>query len=241
MKIIDKPPHSLHAVDADLSHLRGLLMELLGRVKQQLQTAVRALERADMELAQTVIQFDGDISHREIDREALALLARYSPVADDLRTVVASLKIAVELQNIEHEISGFARLTAKVFDPKTSDPNNKILTELVKMGHLVRFMLCQMVTSLQNHDTRPLYALLASEPECEAALQTGIRHQLTVVLHDTRIMKSTLDLLVMMKGLEQCSERCKNLAEYIVYMLDGTDIRHTGALGDFPRKIYPTG
>lgn len=228
MKIIDKPPHSLHAVDTDLSLLRGLLMDMLGRVKQQLHIAVRALEQADMDLAQTVIQLDGDISHREIDREALALLARYSPVADDLRIVVSSLKIAVELQNVENEISRFARLAVKVFDPKTSDPNNKILTELVKMGHLVRFMLCQMVTGLQNRDTRPLYALLVSRPACEAALQSGIKHQLAVVVHDTRIMKSTLALLIMMKGLEQCSERCKNLAEYMVYMLDGVDIRHVG-------------
>lgn len=226
MKIIDKPSHSLHAVDTDLSHLHSLLMDMLGRVKYRLLTAVQALERADMDLAQTVLQVGGDISPHEIDREAMTVLARYSPVADDLRTVVASLKIAVELQNLENEISNFARLSVKVFDPNTSDPNNKILTELIKMGHLVRFMLCQMVTSLQNHDTRPLYALLRLEPECEAALQTGIKHQLTVVVRDTRIMKSTLALLIMMKGLEQCSERCKNLAEYMVYMLDGIDIRH---------------
>ncbi|MCK9606332.1 MAG: hypothetical protein M0R33_07755 [Methylomonas sp.] len=103
-----------------------------------------------------------------------------------------------------------------MFDPRTSDPNRKILAELINMGCLVRFMLCQMVTSLQNHNTRPLYALLASEPACEAALQAGITHQLTVVVHDTRNMKSTLALLIMMKGLEQCSERCKNLAEYLV-------------------------
>ncbi|MCK9606333.1 MAG: hypothetical protein M0R33_07760 [Methylomonas sp.] len=90
MKIIDKPAHRLPAADTDLAHLRSLLMDMLQRTTHRLQTAVQALEQADMDLAQTANRLDGDISQHEIDLEAVTFLARYSPVADDLRTVIAS-------------------------------------------------------------------------------------------------------------------------------------------------------
>ena len=221
-------PHTLHAVDGHLSQLNHLLLDMLQLVKNQLLIALRAVEEADTALALSVIQFDRDVLgfEHKVDNEALIALVRYSPVATDLRTVITSLKVATELQNIDHEVAGFARLAAKVFDQSISVPNAKILADLVKLGDSVKHMLCQMVLAVQQKNTRALYPLLELDNQCEEALQDGIKHQLQFVLQENRKIKGSLDLLLMMKALQHCGEHCKNMAEYLIYMLDGIDVRH---------------
>lgn len=220
--------HTLHAVDSDLDHLRSLLRDMLQKVAHQIETVMQAVEQSDSSLALRVIELDGDILSYEhnIDTEALSALARYSPVADDLRAVISSLKIANELQYIDYEIADFARQVVRVFDPETSNPNKKISADIVKLGDLVKYMLSQIIRGLRNQDTRPLYGLLELELECEEKLQEGIKHQLDFVLHDARKIRLSLEIMLMMKALEHCGEHCKNLAEYLIYMLDGVDVRH---------------
>lgn len=221
-------PHTLHAVDNDLGRLNQLLLDMMQLVKNQLLAATRAVEEVDASLALTVIESDGQVlgfEHR-VDNQVLTALARYSPVADDLRAVVVSLKIATELQNIDREVAGFARLAAKLFDSAASTPNAKILADMVRQGDLVKHMLSQIMAALQTQNGGILYPLLEMENECEEKLQAGIRHQLAFALRETHKMKCSLDLLLMMKALQHCSEHCKNLAEYLIFMLEGVDVRH---------------
>ncbi|WNB77014.1 phosphate signaling complex protein PhoU [Methylomonas koyamae] len=225
-------PHTLHEYDNDLSHLYGLLLEVTDLLIYQFEQAMQAMDYGDAELAQKVISRHKKLKYYEskIDDGVLSVIARHCPVANDLRLVLSVSKISAEFSKIGDEIGEFARLVTVLFDPSTSDPNEKLLADIVKMGGLVKAILDKLMVVFENRDSKQAYALLQCDQLCEKELQEGIKHQLAYVLHDARMIRRALDIMQMMKILERCAEHCRVVAEHAVFMLDGVDIRHGGLL-----------
>lgn len=222
--------HTLHAYDTDLGHMHSLMLDMTDLLVYQLEQAMQALDYGDAELAQKVVSRHKKVKHFEskIDGEVLNIIARHCPVANDLRYVLSTSKIAVELEKIGVEIVDFAKLIAVLFDPNTSDPNQKLLTDIVKMGGLIKLILDKLMVVFESRDSKQAYALLQCDRDCESELQDGIKHQLTLVLHDARMIRRALDVMQMMKAMERCGEHCRNIAEHAIFMLDGIDVRHGG-------------
>lgn len=223
--------HTLHAYDSELGHLHSQLLEMTDLLVYQLEQAMLSLDYGDAELAQKVVSRHKKVKHFEnkIDDEVLSIVARHSPVANDLRYVIATSKIAVELERIGFEILDFAKLIMVLFDPNTSDPNQKLLMDIVKIGGLIRMILDKLMLVFETRDSEQAYALLQCGRDCELELQEGIKHQLGLVLHDARMIRRALDIMQMMKALERCGEHARNIAEHLIFMLDGVDVRHLAA------------
>ena len=223
--------HTLKSFDVDLNQLRHQVAEMLGLVMYQLDQTMQALHDADMTLALQVVERDSKLDRYEtlIDQEVIHVLARHHPVANDLRIVISVSKIAYELEKMGDEITFFAQLVSKLFDPASSDPNAKLLADIVKIGCLVKTMLTKVMLALEKQDLAQAYLLLQYDRECETELEEGIRHQLSFILNDARLIHRAMDVMQIMKTLERCGEHCKNIAEYIVFMLEGVDIRHYSA------------
>lgn len=222
--------HTLHSFDVDLGRLNGELLEMAELLIHQLDHAIRALIRGDGEVAHKVGARHKKIEHLQsrIDNDVLSLIARHCPVANDLRNVISTAKIAVELSRIGDEIAEFAKLIGVLFDPNTSDPNQKLLSDIVKIGDLVKTILGKLVVVFETRDSKAAYALLECDRDCELELQEGIKHQLSLVLNDARVIRRSLDVMEMMKALERCGEHCRSIAELAIFMLDGVDVRHGG-------------
>jgi phosphate transport system protein len=220
--------HTLQVFDSDLSRLHCSVLSMVSLVMSQLEQSMIALEEGDMDIALTVISRDKEVNDFEIsiDNEVLEMLARHCPVANDLRTVISASKIAVELEKVGDEIALFAKQVSVLFDPKTSDPNPKLLADIVKIGNLVKIMLTKLIRAFEENQSDQAYLLLQYDRECELELQEGIRHQLSFVLQDARLIGRALDIMHIMKVLERCGEHCRNIAEYMIYMIDGVDVRH---------------
>ena len=107
-----------------------------------------------------------------------------------------------------------------------SDPNPCLLADIVKIGNLVRAMLNKLLLAFEKADSGQAYLLLQYDRECESELQEAIRHQLAAVLRDARFIGRAMDIMHIMKSLERCGEHSRNIAEYIIFMLEGVDIRH---------------
>lgn len=225
---IQADSHTLQVFDGELNHLHHLKLEMAKLLLNQLQQAMLALDKGDMELAEQVILQDREVNRYEIDvdAEVLRVLACHCPLANDLRTVISTSKIAVELERIGNEITDFAKLITVLFDPKSSDPNPKLLTDIVKIGSLVRFMLEKLIILFESEDSNLAYAMLAYDSDCESELQKGIKHQLSFVVQDARLTGRALDIMQIMKSLERCGEFCRNIAEYMIFLIDGIDVRH---------------
>jgi phosphate transport system protein len=220
--------HTIQLFESELNHLHCLMLEMTALVINQLEQSMRALDDGDMQLAANVMSKDKEVKQYEIkiDAEVLMMLARHCPVANDLRTVISSSKIAVELEKIGAEIADFARLVRKLFDPKTSDPNPKLLSDIVKIGNLVKIMLDKLMSIVENKEAIEAYTLLQYDRDCENELQEGIKHQLSFVVQDARLIGRALDIMHIMKSLESCGEHCRNIAEYLIFMIEGIDVRH---------------
>ena len=220
--------HTLRIFEGELNHLHCLMMEMTKLVVLQLDQAMLALDEGDMALAQQVVARDKEVNRYEIkiDAEVLAVLARQCPVANDLRTVISTSKIAVELEKIADEIAEFAKLVIVLFDPKSSDPNPRLLTDIVNIGNLVKLMLDQLAILLETKECSQAYMLLRHDSDCENQLQEGIKHQLSLVVQDARLIARALDIMQIMKSLERCGEHCRNIAEYMIFMIEGIDVRH---------------
>ena len=224
----NQPQHTLHLFDGELNLLQALLLEMAELAMEQLSMAMQALDEGDVNLAEFVILRDRDLDQYEvkIDAEVLSILARNAPVANDLRTVLSTSKIGAEISKMGDEIVDFAALVKVLFDPKTSDPNPKLLSDIVKIGELVNTMLGQLISLFNSRDTALAYTMLEYDCACENELQEGIRHQLSFVVQDARLISRALDVMQMMKSLERCGEFCRNIAEYIIFMIEGVDVRH---------------
>ena len=220
--------HTLQVFDAELSYLHGLKLEMAQLLLFQLEQAMLALDHGDMELAGLVIKRDKELNLYEIriDSEVLEVLARNCPLANDLRTIISTSKIAEELERIGDEVVDFAKLIIVLFDPKSSDPNPKLLTDIVKIGNLVKTMLEKLIILLDSKDSNLAYGMLAYDRDCEIELEEGIKHQLSFVVQDARMIGRALDIMRIMKSLERCGEFCRNIAEYMIFIIDGVDVRH---------------
>lgn len=220
--------HTLQMFDGELNKLNSLMLEMAGLVASQLEQTMQALDDGDLDRAHKVILRDDQVNQYEIsiDAEVLQVLARQCPVANDLRTVISTSKIIGELEKIGDEIVEVARLVMVLFDPKTSDPNPKLLTDIVKMGNLVKLMLDKLLLLLESKQASQAYSLLQYDRDCEQELHEGIKHQLGFVVQDIRMIGRALDIMQIMKSLERCGESCRNIAEYMIFMIEGVDIRH---------------
>ncbi|MGD0958353.1 MAG: phosphate signaling complex protein PhoU [Methylomonas sp.] len=224
--------HTLQIFDGELNHLHRLKLEMAKLILLQLEQAMQALHEGDMELAAKIVLRDQDVNQLEIqiDAEVIEVLAKNSPVANDLRIVISTSKIASELEKIGEEIADFAKLVIVLFDPKTSDPNPRLLTDIVKLSDLVKLMLQNMLFLLENEDLHMAYSLIKYSADCQLELQEGIKHQLGVVLQNVRLISRALDIMQMLKSLERCGEFCRNIAEYMIFMIEGKNVRHLDLL-----------
>ncbi|WP_150047898.1 MULTISPECIES: phosphate signaling complex protein PhoU [Methylomonas] len=222
--------HTLKAFDAELKELHALIVEMVSLLVCQLEQTLAALDDGDMEMALKINADDAKVNSYEhlIDAQVINVLARHCPVADDLRTVISIAKISYELEKIGNEIADFARLVSVLFDPKTSDPNRNLLADIVKIAILVKKMLSKLLLAFDKAESEQAYLLLHYNHECEAELLAGIKHQLTYVMNDVRLIGRAMDIMHILKSLERCGEHSRNIAEYLIYMLEGVDVRHSG-------------
>lgn len=220
--------HTLHYFDGELNELHSLLLKMINLLVLQFDEVMQALDDGDINRAEQVIIRDNTVNQYEltIDDETLTVLARECPVAGDLRNVISITKIADELEKTGDEIGDFARMIIVLFDPKTSDPNAKVLKDIFKLGNIVKLMLDKCLQVIETGNISHAYVLMQYNNDCENVLQKGIEHQLNFIMEDARLIGRSLDIMQMMKTLERCGEYCRNIAEYMIYMIEGVDIRH---------------
>lgn len=220
--------HTSRVFDGELDHLHCLVLEMAGLVIDQLDFCLQALHNRDCDLAEKVIHRDREVDEHEIkiDAEILAILAKRSPVANDLRRVIALSKIVLNLELIGDETVNIGRLTRSLFDKNSSDPNYQLLRDIIKMGEMISSMLKQVIASFDKCDLDGSYQLLNEKWDYGEEFQAGIRRQLTYVIENPRIMSRSLNIFQIMKGLEHCGDHCRNINEYLIFIFTGKNIRH---------------
>jgi phosphate transport system protein len=226
--------HTAKAFDAALMDLRLRIVEMGGLVIDQVSTAVRALLDGDATLAEVVLSRESKVNdfERVVDREAFRVIALHQPVAGDLRMAKAASRITVELERAGDESKKIAKFAARLATGEPQGPVRAVARYLRHMAELTTGMLRDAVRSLDESNSEMAQKVCTRDSELDAEFAAALRQLLTLAMQDQRFLGATIDTVFALKGLERIGDHAKNIAEQVLFVTSGEDVRHQKRLAE---------
>ena len=217
--------HIMKQFDEELEEIRNRLMEMGGKVEQQLQNAVTAVTDADSKLAEEVISGDQSIDSMEvdIDEACILIIARRQPAASDLRLVMMVTKAINDLERIGDEAKKIANHAIILAEQSGSVEG---YTEVRHMGASVTRMLANALDAFARFDVDAAMRTLEEDKQVDLEYKTALRELVTYMMEDPRSISRVINVLWVIRSLERIGDHAKNLCEQIVFVVKGKDIRH---------------
>ena len=211
-------------LDQELAKVRDNILRLTSMVDTAIDQAMTALRGRDVVLAQNVIVADNEINHLRytIEEECLRILATQAPTATDLRTVVAAIHVAVELERVGDYASGIARLVARMEEEAEIDTLHK----LPKMAKRARQMVQDSIQAYVDRDAELAHVLIKQDDKIDKQYNKLFRETLQEMQDDDYIRRATF-LLWAGHNLERMGDRATNIAERVIFMLTGEYVEIT--------------
>lgn len=220
--------HTAKVFDVALAELRLHVVTMGGLAIDQVSSAVRALLEGDASLAQVVLSRESRINEfeRNVDREAFRLIALHQPMASDLRMAKAVSRITVELERVGDEAKKIARFAGRLASGEPQGPVRAVARYLRHMAELTAGMLREAVRALDESDPDLASGVASRDSELDAEFAAALRQLLTLAMQDQRFLGATIDTVFALKGLERIGDHAKNIAEQVVFVASGEDVRH---------------
>lgn len=214
--------------NAELDAMKNHLLEMGGLVEQQLSRAMQALLTRDSGEAQAVVIADRQINAMElqIDEECSRILARRQPAASDLRLVLAVAKCTTDLERIGDEATRIARQATKLSELPPSGASSR---ELRHIGRHVAAMLRDSLDSFARLDVARAIDVVVDDGEVDNEYDAAVRSLVNRMTTDPRSINSVLSEMWALRGLERVGDHATNIAEQVVYLVQGVDVRHMKA------------
>jgi len=222
--------HIVRAYDKDLARLGSLVAEMGGRVEAQLGAAIEAVVRRDSAPAEQAIEDDArvDTLEREVEDQAIRLLALRQPMALDLRAAVAALKIS----HILERIGDYAANVAKRATVLNRLPPLAPAKAVARMGPPVRQMIKDALDAYADRDADKALAVWRRDAEVDELYDSLFREILTYMMEDARNITPGTHLLFMAKNIERIGDHATNVAEIVHYLARGAAIEAPRPKGD---------
>jgi phosphate transport system protein len=208
----------------ELQELKQRLLVMGGLAEERAHTAMRALVERDHERVHEVLAGDQAVNdlQLEIDDRCFKLLALHQPMAVDLRTIVAIVKINADLERV----GDLAVNIAEAVDRYLVHPPVKNLIDLPRMGELAQQMLRQSLDSFVSQDPKVAEMVLSEDDVLDALKNQVFRELLTFMLGDPRTVEPALDLILISRHLERIGDHATNIAEDVIFIAEARDVRH---------------
>ena len=210
----------------DIEELRNKVLAMGGLVEAQLSKAVSAIVSGDSELGLKVANDDYRVNNLEvsIDEECGRILATRSPAASDLRLIVAIIKTITDLERIGDEAEKIGYLAAKL---AVMDRPPDSYSELKTLGNHVSHMLRDAMNAFARLDINDAYDVAAEDDRVDEEYEALTRQCITFMMEDPRSIKRVMNVTWVARSLERIGDHAKNICEYVIYMVQGKDVRHT--------------
>ena len=217
--------HIMKQFDEELEEIRTRLMEMGGKVEQQVQNAVRAVAEADSSLAEAVIKEEKLVDEMEvdIDEACILIIARRQPAASDLRLVMMVTKAINDLERIGDEAKKIANHAVILSE---QDGPSQGYQEVRHLGQSVTRMLAHALDAFARFDVDAAMKTLAEDTQIDLEYKSALRELVTYMMEDPRSISRAINILWVLRSLERIGDHAKNLCEQIVYVVKGKDIRH---------------
>ncbi len=212
--------HTVKAFDEDITRLRGLIAEMGGLAEVALQQAMDALVKGDEDLADKVIKGDKKIDalESEVDKLAVRVIALRAPMADDLREVIAALKIAGVVERIGDYSKNIAKASRKVGKRKEFEP----LTLLPAMADVAGEMVHDILTAYAARDPVMAKEVIAMDNKVDAFYDSIFRNVLTHMIENPTTISEAAQLLFVARNIERIGDHATNVAEMVHFAATGS-------------------
>ena len=217
--------HTVKAFDEDITRLRGLIAEMGGLAELAIQQAMEAIVTGDEDLAREVVARDTklDALEAEIDAMAIRVLALRAPMADDLREIIAALKIAGVIERIGDYAKNIAKRTGRIEGRSRFEP----LTLLPAMADVAAEMVHDVLTAYAARDPIVAREVIARDAKVDAFYDSVFRNLVSYMVENPATISSAAQLLFVARNIERIGDHATNIAEMV----------HFVALGSYPNEI----
>ena len=219
--------HLSSQFDIELNSVSSRVMELGGLVESQIRNAIYALSQFSDEVADQVIEAEGRVNAMEveIDRDLSSIIGRRQPTARDLRLLIAISKATANLERVGDEAEKIARMVKSIIHSGTA--RQLPASELRIAADLASGLLRKALDAFARLDTNAAVAILKEDDQIDREFDGFVRKLITYMMEDPRTISASLDLLFLAKAIERIGDHAKNIGELIIYIVKGTDVRHT--------------
>ncbi len=211
--------------DEELTELKTKLVHMAGLAEDQIDKALAALVKRDSALACRVIEQDHKVNALdvEIDEDCLRLLALHQPAAKDLRLITTAMKISTELERISDLAENVCERTIEL----NEEPQLKPYIDIPRMGNLARIMVKESIDAFVKDDSALARKVLAHDDLVDELMEQIFRELLSFMIEDPHTTSRAIRLSFIAKYIERVADHATNIAELVVYLVEGKIIRHT--------------
>ncbi len=210
--------------DQEFEELKGEIVQMAGLAEAAIGKSIRALLARDVSMAEDVVRSDEAINRFElaIDERCLRMLALYQPEASDLRFIAMSLKINNDLERIGDQAVNIAERGLALF----KEPTLKPLIDIPHLAELVQAMLKHSVDAFVQRDTVLARSVCEQDDTIDNIDDQIFRELLTYMMQDPRAITRAVNLILVSRHLERVADHATNIAEDVIYLVEGKQIKH---------------
>jgi len=220
--------HMSTQFDAELSGISTRVLEMGGIVESQVARAVYALTQFSNEVASEVLKTEERVNATEveIDRDLSTIIARRQPTARDLRLLIAISKTIANLERVGDEAARIARTVQRLVNSGVSSRLRLPVNDLAYESELAVSQLRKALDAFARLDVDRAIEVLKADDLIDQEFEGLLRKLITFMMEDPRTISSSIDLVFVAKAIERVGDHAKNLAEVIIYIVKGADVRH---------------
>ena len=218
--------------DAELSGISTRVLEMGGMVESQVARSVYALTNFSSEIASDVLVTEErvNMTEMEIDRDLSTIIARRQPTARDLRLLIAISKTIANLERVGDEAARIARTVQRLVNSGASSRMRLPVNDLAYESELAVAQLRKALDAFARLDVDKAIEVLKQDDLIDQEFDGLMRKLITYMMEDPRTISSSIDLVFVAKAIERVGDHAKNLAEQIIYIVKGTDVRHNSVV-----------
>lgn len=220
--------HFSSQFDEDLSQLRNDVLRMGSLVEKQVIAAIDAYKSGDTTRVSNIAENERTVNELEkaIDDDCTRLIAKRQPTASDLRLVFGIIKIVTDLERVGDEAKKIARGVRRIreagYFPADYGTGVRYIAESVLE------MVCESLDSFGRLDSVLAESVIRADAEVDSAFKSVVRQSITHMMEDPRTITASMEILAIARAVERIGDHAKNIAEHVVFIDDGRDIRHLG-------------
>jgi phosphate transport system protein len=213
--------------DSELNGVSSKVMEMGGLVEEQIRLAIQSLSAFSVDIANQVTSNESRVNMMEIDidRDLSSIIARRQPTARDLRLLIAISKTTANLERAGDEADKIARMVKSIIH--SGSARSIPSADLRLAADLASNQLRKSLDSFARLDTAMAVGILKEDDIIDKEFDGFVRKLITYMMEDPRTISASLDLLFVAKAIERIGDHAKNIAEVVIYIVKGADVRHT--------------